>query len=202
MSWIAVASVVGAGASVYSASQSGRGGGGGGAPPAPQLDPRGEEFQAELYPRITSGLRGLGITPGIDFDTQKELLRTTGEEFRESRRGLESFANRAIPRADIKVREFLKKSLDAQFARKKESIGREFEDRGFEDKSLAQSLAFDALAGEKRMGTAITSAFNQSTRRRAQAPDFSSELFGGLGGAAGISLAGPIGYASQFSSQR
>lgn len=200
MSWVYVAAMVGT--AIYSTQQSKKLAGKGGAPPAPELDPRGEEFQAELYPRITSGLQGLGITSEIDKTARGKLLKATGEEFVESRRGLESLVNRAIPRGDIKVREFLKKSLDAQFARQKETIGREFEFRGFEDKSLAQSLAFDALAGEKRMGTSITSAFNQSALRRSQAPDFQSELFGGLGGAAGIALAGPIGYANQFSSQR
>ena len=179
-----------------------KGGGGTKQPPAPKLDPRGEEFQAELYPRITSGLQGFGITPEIDEATRQKLLRTTGEEFLESSKGLESFMNRAIPRGDVKVRQYLKNALMSQYARQKESIGREFEFKGFEDKSLAQSLAFDALAGEKRIGAAITSQFNQSALRRSMAPDYQSELFGGLGSAAGISLAGPIGYANQFSSQR
>jgi hypothetical protein len=181
-------------------------GGGGGsrmkAPPAPKLDPRGEEFQAELYPRITSGLQGAGITPEIDATTRRKLLATTGEEFLESSKGLESFMNRAIPRSDVKVRQYMKTALMSQYARQKESIGREFEFKGLEDKSLAQSLAFDALSGEKRMGAAITSQFNQSALRRGTAPDYQSELFGGLGSAAGIALAGPIGYANQFSSQR
>ena len=200
MGWfIPAMAAVTAGASIYSASQAGKGGK---APPAPKLDPRGKEFQAELYPRITSGLQGAGITPEINEATRQKLLRTTGEEFLESSKGLESFMNRAIPRGDVKVRQYLKNALMSQYARQKESIGREFEFRGFEDKSLAQSLAFDALAGEKRIGAAITSQFNQSALRRSMAPDYQSELFGGLGSAAGITLAGPIGYANQFSSQR
>lgn len=201
MSWIAVAAVVGAGASVYSATQAGRGGGGD-APPAPQLDPRGEEFQAELYPRITSGLQGLGLTPDIDARTRSRQLGALQREYPEAERSLRSNIERAIPRADVGVRSYLDRALKAQFARQKETLGREGEFRGFEDKAMAQSLAFGALGGEKRMAVDITSAFNQSALRRAQAPDFSSELFGGLGGAAGIALAGPIGYANQFSSQR
>lgn len=160
---------------------------------APQLEPEAKEFQTELFPVLERGLRGGGLTPEIDKETRLNMLRGLGEEFKGTRRGLESSINRAIPRADVKVRSFLKKALDAQFARQRESIGREFEFRGFEDKERATDLAFGAVGTERRVATDILSATNQSILRRATGPSFGSELAGGLGGAAGILAAGGFG---------
>jgi len=156
---------------------------------APQLEPEAKEFQAELFPRIEQGLRGEGLTPGITAETESGILRRTGEEFVSTRRNLESGINRAIPRADVGVRSFLRSSLKRQFARQKEGINREFEFSGFEDKGIAQGLAFNAVGGERRVATDILNATNQSILRRSQSPSFSSELAGGVGSAAGIALA-------------
>ena len=78
---------------------------------APQLEPEAAEFQEELFPRIEGGLRGEGLTPNITAETEGDILRRTGKEFISSRRELESGINRAIPRADVGVRSFLRKSL-------------------------------------------------------------------------------------------
>ena len=153
---------------------------------APQLEPEAKEFQAELFPTLERGLRGEGLTPGIDVETKSDILRRTGEEFIGTRRGLESDITRAIPRADVGVKSFLRKSLKRQFARQKESIGREFEFRGFEDKGIAQNLAFGAVGTERKVATDILSSTNESILRRSLSPTFESELAGGLGGAAGI----------------
>lgn len=168
------------------------GGGGGGQPQllAPELEPEAKEFQAELYPRITRGLRGEGLTPEIDEATRRRQLGALEEEFPTTRRALESFVNRTIPRGDIKVRSFLKKSLEAQFARQRESIEREGEFRGFEDVERSQNLAFGAVGAERGIAGDIASMTNQSILRRAQDPTFGTELFGGLGTAAGFALGG------------
>lgn len=160
---------------------------------APQLEPEAKEFQAELFPTLERGLRGEGLTPDIDEATKSDILRRTGEEFVSTRRGLESDINRAIPRADVGVRSFLREALKRQFARQKESIGREFEFRGFEDKEIAQNLAFGAVGGERKVATDILSATNESILRRSLSPSFGTELASGLGGAAGIALAGGFG---------
>ena len=157
---------------------------------APQLEPEAKEFQEELFPTLERGLRGAGLSPESDEATRRDILRRTGEEFVSTRRGLESDINRAIPRADVGVRSFLRKSLKRQFARQKESIGREFEFRGFEDKERAQNLAFGAVGTERKVATDILSATNESILRRSLSPTFESELAGGLGGAAGIAAAG------------
>lgn len=169
---------------------------------APQLEPEAKEFQAELFPKLERGLRGEGLTPGIDAATEADIRRRTGEEFVETRQGLESAINRFVPRADVGVRSFLRESLKRQFARQKESIGREFEFRGFEDKEIAQNLAFGAVAGERKVATDILSATNESILRRSLSPTFESELAGGLGGATGIAAAGAFrnpGGANTFS---
>ncbi len=156
---------------------------------APQFTKEAREALSVLYPAITGGLQGEGLTPKIDAATRSRLLKSLRTEFPETRRELGSFISRTIPRADIGVRGFLKKSLAAQFARQKESIGREFEFRGFEDLPRAQNLAFGALASEKGIASNFANIMNESTMRRAGAPDFGETLFGGLGTAAGIALA-------------
>ena len=160
---------------------------------APQLEPEAKEFQAELYPRLTSGLQGRGLTPDIDAATRQRMFGELETAFPETRRDLGSFISRTIPRADIGVRGFLKKSLAAQFARQKESIGRDFEFKGFEDLGRAQNLAFGAVDEERRVAGDIAGATNLSILRRSLSPDFESALAGGLGGAAGIGLAGGFG---------
>jgi len=176
----------------------GRRGGGGGAPPMPELDPRGKEFQKELYTSITSGLEGGGIVPGALEMRRGKLLSATKKAYEETQFDLPGALARFIPKADVGLRDFVNRAIKAQYYRTRQGIKEEAEAEKFGERPLAQSLAFDALAGEKRMGTAITSAYNQSMMRRAMAPDFRSQLFGGLGGAAGIALAGPIGYANMF----
>ena len=156
----------------------------------PQFTPEARESLSALYPAITGGLEGRGLTPEIDAATQRRMFGDLETEFPEARRDLGSFIGRTIPRADIKVRSFLKQSLSAQFARQKEDIGREFEFSGFEDIRQAQNLAFGALGSEKGVASNFADIMNQSTMRRAGSPDFSSALFGGLGTAAGIYLGG------------
>lgn len=157
---------------------------------APSFTPEAKEAQQALYPTIERGLAGGGLTPGIDEAARTDMLRRLGTGFTETRRDLGSFISRTIPRADVGVRSFLKKSLDAQFAREKESIGREFEFRGFEDIEPSQNLAFGALSSEKGVASNRADILNQSTMRRAGSPDFGSQLASGLGKAAGIYLAG------------
>ena len=168
----------------------------------PQFTPEAKESLSALYPAITGGLEGRGLTPEIDAATQRRMFGDLETEFPEARRDLGSFIGRTIPRADIKVRSFLKQSLSAQFARQKESIGREFEFKGFEDIGQAQNLAFGALGGERRVAMDIAGATNLSILRRSLSPDFESELFGGLGSAAGISLAGGFGETGQAGQTR
>ena len=160
---------------------------------APQFTPEARESLDVLYPAITGGLQGRGLTPDIDRATREGMLRSLTEEFPETRRQLGSQITRTIPRADVGVRGFLKESLNRQFARQKESIGREFEFRGFEDIGTSQNLAFGALASEKGIASNYADILNQSTMRRQNAPTFGSELAGGLGTAAGF-LAGSRGF--------
>lgn len=198
MSWIAVAAVVGAGASVYGASQAGKGGGGGGAPPMPQLDPRGKEFQQELYGGLSRAMAGGELIPGLAGETERARLGAVQKGYTESQYDLPGNLARFAQKSDVKVRQFVRESLDAQLARTQAGIREETAMQRFEDKPMAQSMAFDATAAERGMSTSITSMYNQSIARQAQAPGFGSELYGGLGGAAGIMLAGPIGYANMF----
>ncbi len=157
---------------------------------APQFTPESKEALDVLYPAIEGGLRGEGLTPDIDTATRQRMFSELETAFPETRRDLGSFISRTIPRADIGVRGFLKKSLAAQFARQKESIGREFEFKGFEDIGQARNLAFGALASEKGIASNFADIMNQSATRRADAPTFGSKLAGGFGTAAGIALAG------------
>jgi len=164
---------------------------------SPSFTPEAKEAQSALYPAIERGLRGEGLTPGIDETTRQRMLARTDEKFLESGRGLESFMHRTIPMGDVKVRQYLKNALMSQFARQKESIGREFEFRGFEDIEPSQNLAFGSLGAEKGVATSMANIGTQSALRRAYAPDFQSELFGGLGGATGMYLASGFGQRNQ-----
>ena len=164
-----------------------------------------EQARDQLLPAISGGLRGESLTPGLDVRTRGDLLGAARQEFGESSRFLQSSINRAIPRGDIKVRQFLKQSLSRQFARQKESIGREFAFRGAEDLPTAQNLAFGTLSSELGVATTGANIANQSALRRANAPDFTSELAGGIGRAAGLFLGGlspATTFASLFSNSR
>ena len=158
-------------------------------PKRPTLGAEGKELQAELFPIIERGLRGEGLTPDLQGRSMRDMLAATTEEFQDVQGDLSSVLTRTIPKADFAVRDFIRKSIDASFARTKEGIRDEFATTGFEDKNIAQNLAFNALATEKGVAAQFSDLYNQSQLRRSQSPTFGSELAGGLGGAAGI-LAG------------
>lgn len=153
------------------------------------LDTKAQEFQSELFARIERGLRGQGLDPNLQAQSIRDMIAATTEEFHATQRDLPGMLARTIPKADVGVRSFVRKSVDAAFARSKEGIRDEFAGRKFEEKGIAQNLAFQAVATERGVGSQITDLFNQSGLRRAMAPSFGSELAGGIGGTAGI-LAG------------
>ncbi len=153
------------------------------------LDTRTQEFQSELFTRIESGLRGKGLNPDLQARSIRDMIAAVTKEFHATQRDLTGMLARTIPKADVGVRSFIRESVDAAFARSKEGIRDEFTGRKFEEKGIAQNLAFSAVANEKGVGSQIADMFNQSQLRRSQAPTFGSELAGGIGGTAGI-LAG------------
>ncbi|MHC4365861.1 MAG: hypothetical protein ACYSTJ_10370 [Planctomycetota bacterium] len=160
-------------------------------PPRPELDPRALEFQQELYPSIQSGLEGRGLTPTVTARSIRDLLAATGKAGAEYQADLPEMLARSIPKADEKVREFIRQSIDADLASQQEAIRDAAVGSRFDDRQRATSLAFGALGQEKQIAGQITNAFNASMQRRAYAPDFESALLGGLGGAAGTIAAGP-----------
>jgi hypothetical protein len=159
-------------------------------PPIPVLDPRAQEFQDISYPAITRGLQGTGIYPEITRQKRQGMITATRGEFLETQRDLPGLLTRTIPQADIGVRDFIRKSIEAQFARRIQSIKEEDIGAEFEEKNIAQDLAFGALTTEKGIASQITNMFNESMLRRSGAPSFESELAGGLGGATGIIAGG------------
>jgi hypothetical protein len=132
------------------------------------------------------------------------MLAAVGKGYEKVHGDIGSIIERTIPRADLKVREFISRALQTERARAEQGVREEFETQPFEDISRAQSMAFGALGGEKRIGASITGMYNQSMLRRADAPTYQTGLAAGLGGAAGmmlagrIDLAGPIGYGREF----
>lgn len=158
------------------------------APPAPSLGAMGKEFQSELFPIIQRGLRGEGLFPDITARTMADLLGASRETFLEGQRDLPGQLSRFVPRADTKVRDFIKSSVDAGFFRQQRDIKDEFANIGDIERQEAQALGFNAVAAERRTATDIASLFNQSQLRRSQAPDFESALLGGLGSAAGFAV--------------
>jgi hypothetical protein len=160
-------------------------------PPRPELDPRALEFQQELYPAIQSGLEGRGLTPTLQARSIRDLLAATGKAGAEYQADLPEMLARSIPKADEKVRQFIRQSIDADLASQQEAIRDAAVGSRFDDRQRATSLAFGALGQEKQIAGDITNAFNASMQRRAFAPDFESALLGGLGRAAGKIAAGP-----------
>ena len=161
------------------------------APPSPELDPRAQEFQDITFPQIERGLRGEGLFPELRGRSIRDMLAATTEEFQTTKRDLPGVLARTIPKADFGVRNFIRESIDAQFARTKQGIREEDIGADFEEKNIAQNLAFGALGTEKNVANQITNMFNQTMLARAFSPTFESALFGGLGGAAGT-IAGNI----------
>ena len=155
---------------------------------APQLDPRAQEFQDELFPIIERGLRGEGLFPRITQKTIDDLLTSTRKSFLEGQRDLPGRLARFVPRADTKVRDFIRSSVDAGFFSQNQDIKDEFANVKDFEKQEATGLAFGSLAGEKQIAGTIANLFNASLIRRSQSPTFGSELAGGAGGAAGTFL--------------
>jgi len=199
MGWFLPAmAAISAGAAVYGATR--KAPSAPGAPPLPELGPEEKKLQEALYARLTGGLRGEGLTPQISARGMAGEIAGIRKEQREIEYDLPGILGRLVPRADVDVRQFIKKSLTAQGARAIEGIKERYTGpmAKYQDVSEAQARAFDALSGEKRLGTSIAGMRNQAYLQQMYEPTFESELFGGLGGAAGTMLAGPIGYANMF----
>lgn len=163
-------------------------------PPAPQLDPRGEEFQSELYPIIQRGLAGEGLTPGLNARSLRSILGTLKTGFTTAQGELTSQLNRLVPREDVRVREQAQTDLARSYAGRVHGVKGAFARIGEQEIPEAQAMAFDNLMSEKRIATDITSMFNQSGARRDAAPTYGSELAGGIGSGLGYALAGNTGF--------
>lgn len=154
-------------------------------PPTPVLDPGAQELQNISFPQINRGLRGEGLFPTIRGRSIRDMIAATTEEFGETQRNLPGVLARTIPKADFGVRNFIRRSVDASFARTKQGIRESDIGADFEEKNIAQNLAFGALSTEKGISNQILNMFNQTMLARAFSPTFESALFTGLGGAAG-----------------
>jgi len=157
-------------------------------PPTPQLDPRAAEFQQELYPAITSGLRGTGLTPEVNARSLRDTLASLNESYLNFQGELPGFIARNIQNADESVKDFLRKSSEAEYGRQWEGAQNEFAMQNYADIDAATKAAFGAVGSEKKLAGDMTSAFNESIYRRAFAPDFETGIWGGIGGAAGTVL--------------
>lgn len=149
-----------------------------------------QELQDISFPRIESGLRGEGLTSEIRGQSIRDMLAATREEYLETQRELPGVLTRTIPKADVGVRDFIRKSIGASFARTQQGIKESDIGKSFEERGIAQNLAFGALSTEKGIANRITEMFNQNMLERSQSPTFESELFGGLGGALGTLIGG------------
>jgi hypothetical protein len=154
-------------------------------PPTPQLDPRAEEFQGQLYPAITSGLQGRGLTPEVNARSLRDTLASLSDSYLNFQGELPGFLARNIQREDVGVQDFLRKSSEAEYGRQWEGAQNDYAMQNFADIDAATQAAFGAVGAEKKLAGGITSAYNESMYRRAFAPDFESGLMGGAGGAAG-----------------
>lgn len=159
-------------------------------PPTPQLDPRAAEFQQELYPAIESGLAGKGMTATTGARSLRDLLASLKTSYLNFQEELPSFMARTVQREDEGVREFLRKSAESEYARQAQGARDDYAMQNFADIDTATQAAFGALGTEKKLAGGITNAYNETMMRRAFAPDFESELWGGIGGAAGTVLGG------------
>ena len=169
---------------------------------APSFTPEAKQAQEALYPTIERGLRGEGMFGGLDYNTRIGMLEALEREYANIRSDFHGQVSRFVPRSDVKVRSYLDKALTAQYARGRESIGREFDFNKYNDLQYAQQLGFGALGAEKGVATTMAGMATESGLRGLQMPDFSSTLAGGFGGAAGITLGGEAKFANLFSSNR
>lgn len=163
-------------------------------PLSPQLDPRGEEFQSELYPIIQRGLAGEGLSPSLTARSLRSILGTLKTGYTTAKGELASQLNRLIPREDVRVREQAQTDLARSYAGRVHGVKGAFARIGEQEIPEAQAMAFDNLMSEKRIATDITSQFNLSGARRDAAPTYGSELAGGIGSGLGYALAGNAGF--------
>lgn len=154
-------------------------------PPVPQFDPRAEEFQGQLYPAITSGLQGKGLTPEVNARSLRDTLASLKDSYLDFQGQLPGFIARNIQREDVGVQDFLRQSSEAEYGRQWEGAQNDFAMQNFADIDAATQAAFGALGSEKKLAGGITSAYNESMYRREFAPDFDTGLMSGAGGAAG-----------------
>lgn len=157
----------------------------------PNLGEMGQYAQSELYAAIMSGLGGTGILPPVvadrNYEEQLAALRNAKALATEE---LRSNLNRFVPAADTKVRNYANTALSRDYANTVYGLKEAESLRKIMDKQTAVSMAFDALAAEKRMAASITDMYNRNNMMMMQ-----DEMnFGTRGGNIAGGLASGLGY--------
>ncbi len=178
-------------------------GGGGDRPPSAQLSDIGKEAQGNVYAAITRGMGGGGMMP--------ESTRRRSEEYRmggltdaisTGRKELYSDIARTTQRGDTRTGEAMMNQFNRAGVTAKDDMRRQFTKENYIDEERATAMATDAVAGEKRMGSAILGQFNaaqaQNYQNQMQYGTFGSNLMSGLA-EGGMSVAYSNQYAKMMS---
>ena len=153
--------------------------------PYPRLGEIGKYWQDQTFGATTGALKGEGFR-GNNFAGKRAGLQ---DAFNASQPDFESVLNRTTLRGDTKTRDFHRSNRQQSLVGAKDDLRKAEQTTLYNDRELAKSLGTDQVAGAKRMGTDITSIYNQQNAAdfaNEQAyGTFNSNLAGGLGAAGG-----------------
>jgi hypothetical protein len=177
-----------------------KGGGGGGntAPPRAQLSTIGKEAQSINYAAISRGMAGGGMMPAGTQDIS-ENYRMGGltDAIKQGREELGSDISRTVRRGDARTGSAMMNQFDRAGVTATDDMRRQFGKENYADEERSISMATDAIASEKRMGSEITSKFNAG-----QAQDYSNQLQYGTFGSnmmSGLAEGGmSVAYSNQY----
>ena len=132
-------------------------GGGGPDPQPPPSSQMGDTeikkyARKELYPMVTSGLKGKGYGEyPTTAQRSRSLYSGLDKAYGTAQSDLESTMARTLDPADARVKNFMTNTLSREYTTKKDDIARSLRAEKVSDQDMSMGLAADYLGQEKRM---------------------------------------------------
>jgi hypothetical protein len=164
-------------------------GGDAGNSPDPQLaDSAVRQYaRGTMYPMIQEGMEGRGYGPAALTTMRDQSARTSLKEGYEGAvTGMESEMFRTIPKADLRVKGFMRNELARNYITRQDQLERSLRQEKVADQDLSMGMAAENLAQETRMATNLSQMYNQALQanamNRQQVGTFSTNVAAGAAG--------------------
>ena len=171
MSAAITASVIYAGASIYSASQAGKGGGGGKRPDMPEY--HADYYSTEQEKYMSQGLKGVMQGKGFEskfnkrglWNRESDELASLDRGYGQAQQSLKTQMNRQVRSDDAVTREALPGMLAHNKKLAEEDIKEGTQLRQGEERSQAISMATTQGAGSIDANASVNSIYNQANQQ-------------------------------------